>query len=306
MGAAGILVTGWDRDAGEPAVQLLRRRSRGDGGGRVGRCLVPAVIRREAWAAMRAVVARGDREVRVLSRHAGPGLFVGDLKTGAGLADALAGVTTVVHLATSFGGGDSRMTQNLLDAAQAAGVVHVVYVSIVGIDKITLGYYKEKLECERLVTVSPMPHTILRATQVHNLVATLFAAPAVLTRAVRSVDPDPADRGARRSERDWSSSWRASRLDGCADIGGPERLTGRQLADEWKRYRGSRRAVWPLKVAGRCLSCAGCGEQPRRWRAVRVRHVHRVSRVDGRADLSLIGAFIDSSTFVGVRKFIHR
>lgn len=255
MGAAGILVTGGTGTLGKPTVQLLRRRSRGDGGGSggVGGGDSGGSVGGDAGGD-----GAGDREVRVLSRHAGPGLFVGDLKTGAGLADALSGVTTVVHLATSFGGGDSRMTQNLLDAAQAAGVVHVVYVSIVGIDKITLGYYKEKLECERLVTVSAIPHTILRATQVHNLVATLFAAqrfsPVLFAPSIRIQPIAVEEVGARLVEL--VEGRPAGRV---PDIGGPERLTGRQLADEWKRYRGSRREVWPLKVPGAAFRALAAG-----------------------------------------------
>ena len=227
--ALSVLVTGGTGTLGAPAVDRLR----GHG--------VP-----------------GEREVRVLSRHAGAGRFVGDLKSGSGLDDALRGVTTVLHLATSFVGGDSRMTQNLLVAAQKAGVAHVVYVSIVGIDKISLGYYREKLECERIVTASPLPHTIIRVTQVHNLVASLFAAQRyspvlfapsirvqsieveeVATRLVELVDGEPAGR--------------------VADIGGPERLTGRQLADEWKRYRGSRRPVWPVGLPGGAFRALAAG-----------------------------------------------
>ncbi|WP_426516298.1 SDR family oxidoreductase [Diaminobutyricibacter sp. McL0618] len=191
----------------------------------------------------------GAREVRVLSRHPGAGRVVGDLKTGSGVGPAIQGVNTVIHLATSFAGGDSSMTRNLLYAAHKARVAHIVYLSIVGIDKIALGYYRQKLESERIVAESPLPYTILRATQVHNLVATLFgvqryspvlfapsiriqsiAVEEVAARLVMLADGEPAGR--------------------VADIGGPERLTGQALADEWKRHRGSRRAVWPVRLPG--------------------------------------------------------
>ncbi len=228
MGAGTVLVTGGTGTLGVPAVERLR------GGG------------------------DGERDVRVLSRHAGPGRYVGDLRTGSGLADALSGVTTVLHLATSFVSGDSRMTRNLLDAALKAGVAHVVYLSIVGIDKVSLGYYGEKLESERLITASPVPHTILRATQVHNLVATLFASqrysPVLFAPSIR-VQPIAVDEvGARLVEL--VDEGPAGRV---ADIGGPERLTGRQLADEWKRSRGSRRAVWPVKLPGASFRTLAAG-----------------------------------------------
>ena len=240
--AATILVTGGTGTLGRPVVELFRAGG-GGFGGRFG---------------AGGAGAGGGREVRVLSRHAGTGRFVGDLKTGSGLADAIRGVTTVVHLATSFGGGDARMTRNLLDAAQKAGVSHLVYISIVGIDKISLGYYKQKLDCERMIEASPLPHTIIRATQVHNLVASLFAAqrysPVLFAPSIR-VQPIAVHEVAARLVA-LADGEPAGRV---ADIGGPERLTGRQLADGWKRYRGSRRAVWPLRLPGSTFRTLAAG-----------------------------------------------
>ena len=150
------------------------------------------------------------------------------------------------------------MTRNLIDAAQDAGVAHIVYISIVGIDKISLGYYRQKLECERILQASPVPHTIVRATQVHELVAALFAAqrfsPVLFAPSIR-IQPISVDEVAARL---------VSLVDGppvgrVADIGGPEKLTGRQLADQWKRYRGSRRAVWPLRLPGKAFRTLAAG-----------------------------------------------
>src|SRR3712207_9298439 len=75
-------------------------------------------------------------DVRALSRRTGPGLVTGDLLSGDGLAEALDGVGTVVHLAT--GKDDVRAARTLLDAAGLAGVEHLVLISIVGIDGIPL------------------------------------------------------------------------------------------------------------------------------------------------------------------------
>ncbi|WP_246394504.1 SDR family oxidoreductase, partial [Pseudonocardia pini] len=112
--------------------------------------------------------------VRVLSRHAGEGRVVGDLATGSGIREAVRGSDVIVHCAT--GRKDSAAARTLVDAALAEGRPHVVYVSIVGIDRIPLGYYREKLEVERLLTASGLPVTILRATQFHQLVATMLSA----------------------------------------------------------------------------------------------------------------------------------
>lgn len=114
-------------------------------------------------------------EPRVLSRRGRPGTFRGDLLTGEGLEAAVRGVDTIVHCASSpFRKAyqtDVEGTERLLRIASKAGVSHVVYVSIVGIDRAqSYTYYRVKLETERLVEGFPIPHTILRATQFYDLV----------------------------------------------------------------------------------------------------------------------------------------
>src|SRR3712207_5907782 len=80
-------------------------------------------------------------DVRALSRRSGPGLTTGNLLTGAGLREAVAGAHTVLHLATGpRGRGDVDATRTLVRAASDAGVRHLVLVSIVGIDDIPLSY----------------------------------------------------------------------------------------------------------------------------------------------------------------------
>ena len=97
---------------------------------------------------------RGDgHEVRVLSRSTQP--YAVDLrKGGPGLDTAMAGVDTVVHCASSQSGGDQEAAARLIEAAKKAGVRHLVYISIVGVDLVPLGYYKSKLAVERMVEAS--------------------------------------------------------------------------------------------------------------------------------------------------------
>jgi len=98
-----------------------------------------------------------------------------DLATGDGLAAAVADVDTVVHAATAPTGDteavDVAGTKRLLDAAADAGVEHVVYPSIVGVESIPYSYYEQKLTAERAIEDSDVPHTILRATQFHEFFA---------------------------------------------------------------------------------------------------------------------------------------
>src|SRR5579862_2901756 len=119
-------------------------------------------------------------EVRVLSRHA-PEYRV-DLTTGAGLAAALDGCQVVVDAsngppraaAATLVAGNRR----LLDAGREAGVEHHVCVSIVGCDRLPVRYYQVKTEQEDVVARGPLPWTIVRATQFHELLAGFFAAAA--------------------------------------------------------------------------------------------------------------------------------
>ena len=58
--------------------------------------------------------------VRALSRRAGPGRTVGDLRTGEGIDQAVRGVSTILHAATGPRG-DAVLTRTLIDAARRAG-----------------------------------------------------------------------------------------------------------------------------------------------------------------------------------------
>lgn len=134
----------------------------------------------------REVVTRlltAGHDVRVLSRRAAgqvPGAgalgdadwFTGDLRSGAGLDEAAAGAEVIVHCASDFRrpGRDLGATRNLIGAAKRHGAPHLVYVSIVGVDRIPLGYYRTKLQAEHLTKGSGLPWTILRATQFHDLI----------------------------------------------------------------------------------------------------------------------------------------
>ncbi|HVW45163.1 MAG TPA: NAD(P)H-binding protein [Amycolatopsis sp.] len=194
---------------------------------------------------------RRGHEVHILSRRpAPPGTpyiwHTGDLRTRSGLGPATADVDTVVHCATAPRG-DDESTQNLL--ASASGVGHFVCISIVGVDRIRFFYYQAKLRAERLIEKSAVPWTILRATQFHDLIATLTESqkrlPAVLTLDGRfqPVDVrDVADRLVALAEG--APAGRAP------DLGGPEVRGARDLAQTYLRAVGRRRPVLALRLPG--------------------------------------------------------
>ena len=215
------------------------------GTGRLGR---PTV------AALQAV----GHEVRVLSRHAGDGQVVGDLRSGVGIREAVAGVDTVLHLATRNGRGDVAPTRTLLEACRSAGVRHLIYTSIVGVDRIPLGYYREKLAIEGLVASSGIPHTILRATQFHALFARLFSGqrhlPVILAPRF-SLQPIATEDVATRLVE----LARADAAGRVLDIGGPEQLPAVELAVQWERAASVRRRIAQISLPGRTFAGYAAG-----------------------------------------------
>jgi uncharacterized protein YbjT (DUF2867 family) len=183
--------------------------------------------------------------------HRSTGWATVDLSTGAGLAEALAGVETVVHCATSMRAGpDIAATRQLVAAAAHAGVAHLIYVSIVGVDQIPLGYYGGKLTCERIVEESGVPHTILRATQFHDLLRALFATaakmPVMFVPAVRFQPVDVSDVAARLVELASGEP-----LGRAPDIGGPEIRPAVDLARAYLDATGRRRPIVPISLPGK-------------------------------------------------------
>jgi uncharacterized protein YbjT (DUF2867 family) len=130
--------------------------------GRVGRHVVDAVK------------ARGHDAVAI-SRATGV-----DVITGDGLADALAGVESVIDVATGPSPDQDSATEffttaagNLHEAGDRAGVRRMVVVSIIGCDRFTGGYGAAVAAHERAAMSGPIPATVLRAAQFHEFVGQL-------------------------------------------------------------------------------------------------------------------------------------
>ena len=101
--------------------------------------------------------------------------------TGEGLAKALAGAQVVVDVANSPSFEDKAVLEffetagrNLLAAEAAAGVGHHVALSVVGTDRLLAsGYFRAKMAQENLIKASPIPYTIVRATQFFEFVGAI-------------------------------------------------------------------------------------------------------------------------------------
>jgi uncharacterized protein YbjT (DUF2867 family) len=200
-------------------------------------------------------LARRDVAVRSFSRGLrGQNRFgetvIGDLVSGEGLAEALEGVTTVIHCAHDSSAPDNSITGagNLLKASKAAGVTHFVYISIAGIEPAAdFPYYGVKLEEERMVMDSGLGWSILRSAQFCTLVH------AVLTRLNKAnfVMSVPRDITFRPIAVETVAHRLADIAMGppqqrCRDLVGPQTRSLEDLAREWLQFRGRKKIVLPF------------------------------------------------------------
>lgn len=93
--------------------------------------------------------------------------------TGEGVAEALVDAQVVVDVANSPSFEDAAVLEffkksgeHLMPAEKAAGVRHHIALSVVGTDRmLASGYFRGKMAQEDLIKASPVPYTIVRATQ---------------------------------------------------------------------------------------------------------------------------------------------
>src|SRR5215470_3411785 len=98
--------------------------------------------------------------------------------TGEGVAEALHGASVVVDVSNSPSWEDSAVlnffetsTRNILKYGAAAGVKHLVALSVVGTDRLAeSGYFRAKIAQEKLIKGSSIPYTIVQATQFFEFV----------------------------------------------------------------------------------------------------------------------------------------
>lgn len=243
------------------------------GTGTLGRLVVPLL--REAGNEVR-VLCRSAREPRDGVRY-----FAVDLLKGEGIEPAVAGADIVLHLA---GGakGDDVATANLVRAASAAGVRHLVYISVIGADRMPIGYFRAKHGAEQAVAGSGIPWTTLRAAQFHD-----FALNAVRAMAKMPFIPSPG--GLRFQPVDARDV--AERLVELAlgtpagrvpDIAGPKVYGLADLARGYLHALGKRRPTLPIRVPGKIgkayragdnLSLTGTTTGHRTWESFLAEHL---------------------------------
>lgn len=193
------------------------------------------------------ILSRGRR----LHRHSDVEHLCGDLRTGAGLGAAVSGTDTIVQCA--------EHVHHLVAAAKQASSPHLVYTSIVGIDRVPFGFYRRKLGDEELIAKSGLPWTVLRATQFHDLIAVLLrmlAKPPVL--AVPSgLSFQPVD--VREVGERLARLALGEPVGRAPDFGGPQVRAVPDLARSYLALVGKRRPIMPVWLPGRVFRAYRAG-----------------------------------------------
>jgi uncharacterized protein YbjT (DUF2867 family) len=236
------------------------------GTGTLGRHVVPRL--RDAGCGVR-VLRRPSHQGAEASRNGGEGIEVvtGDLGTGEGVDAAVQDSEFVVHLAGTPKG-DQVKARHLVQAATRAGVRHLVFLSVVGADRIPVtsavdralfGYFAAKRAAEQTIAGSGLPWTILRATQFHDLtlltIRQLTRLPVVPVPAGWRVQPiDPAEVADRLVELALGTPAGL-----VPDLGGPRIYELAALARGYLRARGKHRPILPVWMPGKAARAFRAG-----------------------------------------------
>jgi uncharacterized protein YbjT (DUF2867 family) len=176
-------------------------------------------------------------------------IAVMDLLKKEGIKEAVQGKEIIFHLATDLKK-DTEATQNLLEAIDKKSNVHLIYISIVGIDKVPFNYYQQKLASENAIKASGIPFTILRATQFHEFIHQIISTflkyrIGLLPKKVVS-QPIQTEVVAKELYR-LSLEQSANKT---YEIGGVEALTLEQMVMEWQLLTGKKRWILNFPIFG--------------------------------------------------------
>ncbi len=229
------------------------------GTGTLGRHVLPLL--RDAGAKVR-VLSRGDH-----TSADGVEYVTGDLAAGTGVEAAVDGAETILHLAGSAKGDDEKTRQLVRAAVRAGGAPHLVFISVVGADRIPVvsavdrgafGYFAFKRAAERVVEESGLPWTILRATQFHDLIFTVAQQTAKLpVMPVPAVRYQPVDTGEVAERLVELALGEPAGL--VPDLGGPRVYPLPELMRGYLRATGRHRLILPVRAPGKAFRAVRAG-----------------------------------------------
>jgi uncharacterized protein YbjT (DUF2867 family) len=220
------------------------------GTGTLGRLVVPRLF--EAGGKLRVLSRRSHEDAD------GVEFVTGDLSTGEGIEAAVTGTEIIVHCAGTAKG-DEDKARHLARAASRAGARHLVFISVVGADRVPIasaidramfGYFGAKLAAERVVTDSGLPWTTLRVTQFYESLP-------MVARQMARMPVIPVPSGVRFQPVDAAEV--ATRLVELAlgppaglvpDVAGPRIYGMADLLRGYLQARGKHRAMVPVRLPG--------------------------------------------------------
>ncbi|MEU6266642.1 SDR family oxidoreductase [Saccharopolyspora shandongensis] len=186
-----------------------------------------------------------------------------DLLSGQGLAEALDGADVVVNLTNSptFDEASLEFFQktmdNLLAAAEAAGVGHAVVLSIVGADQVPgLVYYRAKVLQEDILKAGAVPYSIVRATQFFEFIDAVLSWTAD-EKTVRLPATRVQPMAAAEVAQAVADVAVGTPLQGTRDVAGPEVFTLDELGKIALAARGDHRTVITDNSAGMFAAAPG-------------------------------------------------
>ena len=137
--------------------------------GKTGRAVIQALVARGQ--AVRALVRRSEQEA-FLQRLGVQEVVVGDMGEGAVVEEAMRGVRAVYHIGPNMHPDEVALGQVAIAAAQAAGVEHVVYHSVLHPQVEAMPHHWQKLRVEEALFASGLAYTILQpAAYMQNVLA---------------------------------------------------------------------------------------------------------------------------------------
>lgn len=173
-----------------------------------------------------------------------------DALSGEGVTEALAGAAVVVDVSNAPSFEDEAAllffrgtTTNIVEAARAAGVRHLVALSVVGTDRLQAsGYFRAKMAQEQLIATSGLSYTIVRATQFFEFLATIADS---YTRDDTVHLPSTAFQPVAAGDVSalLAELANAAPVDGIVEVAGPERAPLAEFTASWLGARDDPRRI---------------------------------------------------------------
>lgn len=200
-------------------------------------------------------LSAAGQDVRVLARHLPKrasrcvDAFTGDVRTGEGVRAAAEGANVIVHAATNP---RRRMRQTEIDGARHVAAAaretgaHLIYVSIVGVDRHRLPYYRAKAAAEEQVAASGASWTVFRSTQFHEFLDQLLRTGWCFRTPHLRFQPIDVSEAARQV----TALAARPPQQAVINVGGPQVLAVDELAAQWRELTGRRTRLVRLPRTG--------------------------------------------------------